>query len=82
MGAYMSEFLTEEEEKAAILKGRKEGKEEGREEKAIEIAKRILKMNMPIDQVAEFTGLGIEEISGLSNEIECEKQTDEEVKLV
>jgi predicted transposase/invertase (TIGR01784 family) len=54
-------------------KGREEGREEGmekgmekgREKKAFEVARNFLKMGLPLDQIAQGTGLSVEEISGL-----------------
>ena len=45
--------------------GRKEGKIEGKKEERIEIAKKLLKMNMPIKQIIEATELTKEEINKL-----------------
>lgn len=45
--------------------GRAEGREEGRVEEQHAIAKKLKEMNLPLDQVAEVTGLSIEEISSL-----------------
>lgn len=41
------------------------GREEGRAEIAIEIAKNLLATGMPVDVIAQGTGLSIEEISQL-----------------
>jgi len=62
--------------------GREEGKELGKEEGKKEIAKRMLKMNMLVDQIVEFTELSIEEISELKNEIEYDEQTGKAAELV
>jgi hypothetical protein len=45
--------------------GWKKGREEGEEKKAFEVARNFLKMGLPLDQIAQGTGLSIEEISGL-----------------
>ena len=38
---------------------------EGREEGKIEFAKKLLKRNRPLDEIAEDTGLTYEEVEGL-----------------
>ena len=40
--------------------GRKEGKKEGKKETQTTIAQRMLRKNIPLDDIAEFTGLSIE----------------------
>ena len=44
--------------------GRAEGLAEGQKQKAREVAERLLKMHIPIEQIAEITGLSADEISG------------------
>jgi len=39
-------------------------RDEGRDEKAIEIAKKMLSRNRPIDEIVEDTGLTYEEVEG------------------
>jgi predicted transposase/invertase (TIGR01784 family) len=41
---------------------RKEGHAEGRTEKALEIARNLKKMGLPVSQIAEITGLTAEEV--------------------
>ena len=43
--------------------GVKEGMEKGAKEKALEIAGKALAMGMPVEQVAELSGLSVEELS-------------------
>ena len=43
--------------------GKKEGRKEGKKEKCLEIAKNLLKINMPISQISEVTKMSKEEIS-------------------
>ena len=54
---------------SAEEKGRAEGREEGRAEgeraKAIEIAKQLLAMHLPIDSITKATGLSEEELATL-----------------
>ncbi len=51
-----------------LEKGRKEGLEEGRKEKAVEIARRLLRENLPPNLIAGVTGLSEEEIAALPRE--------------
>ena len=48
-----------------IEEGRIEGIEEGSKQKAYEIAKNMLEENIPIEAIAKFTKLNIEEIEQL-----------------
>jgi len=64
-------MITEAREKARrdeasrVNSAEKRGREEGRREKAIAVARKLLKLNMPIDEIAEATGLSCEEIKTL-----------------
>ena len=53
------------DEKAIYQAGLNNGKEEGRVETMKEVAKKLLKQNMKIENVSEITGLTIEEIEKL-----------------
>ena len=53
--------------KEGIKEGIKEGMEEGRKEKALEIAKMLILENTPMEKVAKYTGLPLEEIKRLKN---------------
>jgi predicted transposase/invertase (TIGR01784 family) len=44
------------------------GKEEGAEQKAIETAKKFIKMGLPLEQIAEGTGLSKEVVQQLAEE--------------
>ena len=44
---------------------REEALEEGREERGMEIARKLLKRNRPIDEIVEDTGLDMETIKSL-----------------
>jgi predicted transposase/invertase (TIGR01784 family) len=44
---------------------RREGRQEGKQEEKLEIARNMKKRGRPIDQIAEDTGLSIEEIAKL-----------------
>jgi hypothetical protein len=43
----------------------RDAKEEGMEEKAFEVARNLLKMGLPVEQIAMGTGLSVEEVSDL-----------------
>ena len=49
----------------AKMDGVKEGKIEGENEKAIIIAKNMLKDNEPLEKIAKYTGLSLEDINKL-----------------
>ena len=49
-------------------RGEKRGKEKGKEESKIEIAKKLLNMNMTIKDIVEATGLTLEEVEKLKEE--------------
>ena len=57
----------------AIEEGRIEGRQEGAEQKAIETAKNFLKMGLTLEQVAQGTGLPLEEVEKLAKELSKEK---------
>ena len=59
--------LNNGEEKGKKL-GRAEGEKIGREKTMKEVAKKLLKQNMEIENIAEITGLTIEEIEKLKDE--------------
>ncbi len=48
--------------------GREEGRKEGSKEQAITIARRMLAAGVGVEQVAEFTGLGVERVRALLEE--------------
>ena len=48
-------------------KGRKEGIKEGREEERKKVAKKLLQMKLPIEQIMEITGLKEDEIKDLKS---------------
>ena len=51
----------------ARREGLADGRKEGRRENQIKIAKKLLKLEMPIDKIAEITELKKEEIQSLKN---------------
>ncbi|MCC8416913.1 MAG: hypothetical protein LN575_06255, partial [Rickettsia endosymbiont of Gnoriste bilineata] len=59
---------------SAEQKGREEGIEKGREENAIAIAKKMLKEGYPMEAISKLTGLTLEKIKKLKEEIEMLKE--------
>ena len=53
---------------AGLDNGKEEGEKLGREKTMKEVAKKLLKQNMKIENIAEITGLTIEEIEKLKAE--------------
>ncbi len=53
-------------EKAGLEKGLKEGIQENK----IEIAKKLIKMDMDLKQIKEITGLSIEELENIKSDID------------
>ncbi len=62
------ELLAKWSDYIAENKGYEEGKAEGRKDEKIEIAKSMLEDNIPIETIAKFTKLSIEEIEQLKKE--------------
>ena len=60
-----SQKFEERGEARGKIIGREEGKKEGEKQKQIEIAKKMLNKNKPIEEIIEFTGLTKEEIERL-----------------
>ena len=58
----MKNSLDNAEEKG-LAKGLAKGRAEGKKDKAVEIAKKLLDMDMPIDAIMKATGLSKEEIT-------------------
>ena len=61
------EVWFEEGMEKGLLKGRVEGRTEGEASKALDIAKKMLKRNRPINEIIEDTGLSVDEINELRN---------------
>ena len=55
------EYATEE----GLEKGLEKGREEGERKKAIEIARNLKTLNVPIDTIVKSTGLSVSEIESL-----------------
>ena len=47
------------------IEGREEGREEGTQQKALETARNALAMNLTAEQVAQITGLPLEQVQDL-----------------
>lgn len=58
--------------------GRKEGRKEGQKEEKIEIAKKLIKLKMPTEQIIEITELTNEEIEEILNEDKQKSKNNEE----
>ena len=54
----------------AYREGLAEGIEQGAERNKIETAKKLLKDNLPIEQIAKYTALPLEKVQDLVKEIE------------
>ena len=78
---WINKYVNDEETKELLAKwsdyiaenkgyeeGKEEGIEEGSKQKAYEIAKSMLEENIPIEAIAKFTKLNIEEIEQLREE--------------
>ena len=66
----MDKGIIEGEARGKIIgreEGMKEGRKEGEKQKQIEIAKKMLNKNKPIEEIMEFTGLTKEETNELKN---------------
>ena len=56
-------------QRAAELRGEERGRAAGKQEAQIESAKKMLMKNLPIESVAEFSGLSISEINALQRQM-------------
>ena len=64
----MSDNNNENDDKTdGIEKGEKIGIEKGENNKAIEVAKKMLRKGMDVDDIADISGLSVEEIKKLSD---------------
>ena len=59
---------------------REEGRKEGKREQAIEIARKLLKLNMPIDEIAKATDLTRKEIELFQSWIKMGKKMSEKAQ--
>ena len=55
----------EEGEKIGLAKGKEEGRAEGKREGTLTVAKNLLSINLPLDQIVKATGLTHEEVEAL-----------------
>ena len=71
--AYVSEIFEEErrlnEQATTFNEGKRQGRVEGEKNKAIEIARNGLRKGLSVDDVAEITGLSIEEVVSLKENL-------------
>lgn len=67
MNMFRTEFNEKEFFEVAKEEGFAEGEERGKNEKAIEIAKKMLLKNVPIEDIAGYTDLSFEDIKSLIN---------------
>ena len=56
------------------------GKEEGAEQKAIETAKEALKNNISLEIIAKITGLSLEKVQQINEEIKNKNRIDDWLK--
>ena len=61
----IEEDAREDGKEEGLIEGEKKGKVEGKKEKSIEIAKRMLEKNMPIETIIEITQLTEAEVKNL-----------------
>jgi hypothetical protein len=66
--AYKDWVIADFRERSMLWGARSEGRKEGREEGRLEIAKKLLKNNVPIDEIMEYTNLSRERIEALRAE--------------
>ncbi len=59
--------LSERAKKQGWEEGKIEGKKEGAEQTKIETAKKFISMGLPLEQIAEGTGLSLIKIQELAN---------------
>ena len=48
-----------------LEQGLREGREQGREEELIQVAMKLMKKGIPLDEVVEITGLSVERLKDL-----------------
>ena len=53
--------------RVALAEGKQIGLQEGAEQKAIETAKNFIQKNIPLETIAECTGLSLEKVQELAN---------------
>ncbi len=62
----MLDAAQSEGRKKGLEEGERKGLEKGEKKKALEFARKLLKRNRPIEEIAEYTGLSVEEIQNLT----------------
>ena len=65
-----SDLATAEDrgERRGIEIGERRGAERGERNRSFEVARRMLRRNRPVDEIAEITDLSVEEVEGLKAE--------------
>ncbi|HEY5556609.1 hypothetical protein [Acetobacterium sp.] len=65
----LAEILRDEGKNEGRIQGIKEGIEVGAKSRALEVARKLIKMNLNLDQIVESTGLSKKEIAKLIKEM-------------
>ena len=68
-GVYNNEKVQRKLQNTAKQIGYEEGLEQGKIEEKLEIAKNLLKMNLPLEQISEVTGVNLEDIEKMYKEL-------------
>ena len=63
------EYAKETGLEEGLAKGRAEGREEGREEERNSIVLKMLQNNLPVQTICDVTGLSLEEVAKLKEEV-------------
>ena len=63
------EYAKETGLEEGLAKGRAEGREEGREEERNSIVLKMLKNNLPVQTICDVTGLSVEEVAKLKENL-------------
>lgn len=66
----IAEKLKQEGREEGIIKGMEAGIEKGAKQRAVDVARRLLKMNLQIDQIVDATGLTKKEVEKMATEME------------
>ncbi len=64
----MASKIVEEYGNVRAAEALQQGIKQGAQQQAIETATRMLKKNVPLDDISDFTGLTVEKIRGLQSE--------------
>lgn len=58
----------QEGKREGLQEGLREGKQEGKREHAVEMARKMLADKLPIEKIAEYSGLSLEEVHKLEGQ--------------